>query len=64
MDAHLDMLRPAITNFKGSVEVLSVDSRTGVCEVKYSGPAAVGMGVQAAIKDKFPTLKTVTLVAP
>ena len=57
---HLDMLRPAIQSYGGSVEVLAVDD--GICEVKYEGPAPIGMGIQAAIKDKFPDIRVVELL--
>eukprot|EP00897_Mesotaenium_endlicherianum_P004008 jgi/Mesen1/3635/ME000020S03162 len=62
VNAHLDMLRPAIQNFGGSVEVISVDSSRGTCEVKYKGPPPIGMGIQAAIKDKFPDIRKVVLL--
>ncbi len=42
------------------MQVLSVEQ--GVCTVKFDGPQPIGMGVQAAIKDKFPDIKTVELV--
>ncbi len=58
--SHLDMLRPAIQGYGGSVEVLAVDD--GTCEVKYEGPAPIGMGIQAAIKDKFPDIRVVKLL--
>lgn len=64
VDAHLDMLRPAIKNFGGSVEVISVDSGSGVCEVRFVGPPPIGMGIQAAIQDKFPDIRSVNLLAP
>lgn len=64
VDAHLEMLRPAIRNYGGSVEVVSVDTVKGECQVKYQGPAPIGMGIQAAIKDKFPDIKEVILSAP
>ena len=64
VDAHLEMLRPAIRNYGGSVEVVSVDAVKGECQVKYQGPAPIGMGIQAAIKDKFPDIKEVILSAP
>lgn len=60
VNSHLDMLRPAIKSYGGSVEVLAVSR--GVCEVKYEGPAPIGMGIQAAIKDKFPDIKDVKLL--
>ncbi|KAK2968315.1 hypothetical protein RJ640_021704 [Escallonia rubra] len=57
VDRHLDILRPAIKNFGGSVEVLSVE---GVdCRVKYMGPESIGSGVKAAIKEKFPDIVNV-----
>ena len=31
----------------------------GVCTVSYEGPAPIGMGIRAAIKDKFPDVLTV-----
>eukprot|EP00271_Cylindrocystis_brebissonii_P003289 TRINITY_DN140_c0_g1_i1.p1 TRINITY_DN140_c0_g1~~TRINITY_DN140_c0_g1_i1.p1 ORF type:complete len:506 (+),score=96.06 TRINITY_DN140_c0_g1_i1:175-1692(+) len=62
VDGLLDTLRPAIKNFKGKVEVVSVDVAKALCQVKYKGPPPVGMGIQAAIKDKFPDILTVELV--
>ena len=35
--------------------------KQGVCTVSFNGPAPIGMGVQAAIKDKFPDIKSVEL---
>ena len=57
VDAHLEILRPAIHNYGGFVEVLSVDS--GVCKVRFKGPRPISMGIQAAIKDKFPDITSV-----
>lgn len=57
MNAHLDILRPAIKNFGGSVEVLSVEN--GECSVKYMGPESIGSGIKAAIKEKFPDVVNV-----
>ncbi len=36
--------------------------KQGVCTVKFDGPPPIGMGVQAAIKDKFPDIKSVELM--
>jgi len=58
------MLRPAIRNYGGSVEVVSVDTMKGECQVRFQGPVPIGMGIQAAIKDKFPDIKQVILSAP
>ncbi|KAL5060719.1 hypothetical protein RYX36_032323 [Vicia faba] len=55
---HLEILRPAIKNFGGSVEVLSVEG--GDCVVEYFGPESIGSGVKAAIKEKFPDILSVT----
>ncbi|KAF3656339.1 NifU-like protein 1, chloroplastic [Capsicum annuum] len=57
VNAHLDILRPAIKNFGGSVEVLSVEE--GNCNVKYVGPESIGSGIKAAIKEKFPDIVNV-----
>ncbi|CAN6572599.1 unnamed protein product [Malus baccata var. baccata] len=51
VNRHLDILRPAIKNFGGSVEVLSVEG--GDCHVNYVGPESIGSGIKAAIKEKF-----------
>ena len=60
VNSHLDMLRPAIQGYSGSVEVLAVGD--GICKVKYKGSAPIGMGIQAAIKDKFPDIRVVELL--
>ncbi|CAK7348471.1 unnamed protein product [Dovyalis caffra] len=57
---HLDILRPAIKNFGGSVEVLSVEN--GECRVQYAGPDSIGSGIRAAIKEKFPDIVDVVFV--
>ncbi|KAI3805900.1 hypothetical protein L1987_21788 [Smallanthus sonchifolius] len=59
VNAHLEILRPAITNFGGNVEVLSVNG--GECVVKYTGPESIGSGVKAAIKEKFTDIENVVL---
>ncbi|KAJ0878374.1 putative NIF system FeS cluster assembly, NifU, Fe-S cluster assembly domain superfamily [Helianthus annuus] len=59
VNAHLDILRPAIANFGGNVEVLSV--KDGECVVKYTGPESIGSGVKAAIKEKFTDVENVVL---
>lgn len=45
--------------YGGEIEVLSVED--GVCTVKFKGPRPIAMGIQAAIKDKFPDVKNVVL---
>ncbi|KAG2697741.1 hypothetical protein I3760_07G119200 [Carya illinoinensis] len=57
VNGHLDVLRPAIKNYGGSVEVLSVEG--GDCLVKYVGPESIGTGIKAAIKEKFPDVVNV-----
>ncbi|CAN6700107.1 unnamed protein product [Malus baccata var. baccata] len=57
VNRHLDILRPAIKNFGGSVEVLSVEG--GDCHVNYVGPDSIGSGIKAAIKEKFPDIGNV-----
>lgn len=59
VDEHLNVLRPAIEGYGGKVEVQAVDD--GVCEIRFLGPKPIGMGIRAAIKDKFPDVKEVVL---
>ncbi|KAF5182138.1 Nifu-like protein 1 protein [Thalictrum thalictroides] len=59
VNRHLDILRPAIQNYGGSVEVISIDG--GDCHVKYQGPDSIGSGIKAAIKEKFPDIVNVVL---
>lgn len=61
VNAHLDILRPAIKNYGGSVEVLSIEGED--CLVKYVGPESIGMGIRAAIKEKFKDISTVTFTS-
>ncbi|MQM08530.1 hypothetical protein Taro_041385 [Colocasia esculenta] len=56
---HLDILRPAIKNYGGSVVVISVHG--GECRVKYTGPETIGSGIKAAIKEKFPDIVNVII---
>ncbi|KAK7255672.1 hypothetical protein RIF29_29089 [Crotalaria pallida] len=58
---HLEILRPAIKNYGGSVDVLSIEG--GECHVKYVGPDSIGSGIKAAIKEKFPDILNVTFSA-
>ncbi|KAK9139141.1 hypothetical protein Scep_008822 [Stephania cephalantha] len=58
VNRHLDVLRPAIKNYGGSVEVISVDG--GDCIVNYQGPESIGSGIKAAIKEKFADIINVT----
>ncbi|KAF8387609.1 hypothetical protein HHK36_026262 [Tetracentron sinense] len=57
VNGHLDLLRPAIKNYGGSVEVISVEG--GHCHVRYVGPESIGSGIKAAIKEKFPDIVNV-----
>lgn len=57
VNGHLDVLRPAIKNYGGSVEVLSIEGDH--CLVKYVGPGSIGTGIKAAIKEKFPDIVNV-----
>lgn len=60
IDGHLNTLRPAIHGLGGSVEVLSLEN--GICKIKYAGPEPIGMGVKAAVQDRFRDLKVVEFV--
>lgn len=57
VNGHLDILRPAIKNYGGSVHVLSVEA--GNCLVEYVGPDSIGSGIKAAIKERFPDISNV-----
>nr|GLL42525.1 nifU-like protein 1, chloroplastic [Ipomoea trifida] len=57
VNAHLDVLRPAIKNYGGTVDVLSIEA--GDCHVKYTGPESIGSGIKAAIKERFPDIVNV-----
>lgn len=59
MNSHLDILRPAIKNYGGCVEVLSIAG--GDCVVRYVGPDSIGSGIKAAIKERFPDIVNVEL---
>lgn len=59
MNNHLEILRPAIKNYGGSVQALSVTG--GDCIVRYVGPDSIGSGVKAAIKERFPDIVNVEL---
>ncbi|XP_072961612.1 nifU-like protein 1, chloroplastic [Typha angustifolia] len=61
VDNHLDILRPAIKNYGGSVEVVSVNG--GDCHIKYVGPDSIASGIKAAIKEKFPDIINVSFTS-
>ena len=60
VDAHLNMLRGAITAYGGGVEVVEVNG--GRVVLRYNGPKPIGYGMVAAVKDKFHDLKEVVLL--
>ncbi|XP_057516215.1 nifU-like protein 1, chloroplastic [Amaranthus tricolor] len=57
VNRHLDILRPAIKNYGGEVEVIAIKGAD--CTVKYKGPDTIGSGIKAAIKEKFPDISNV-----
>ncbi|XP_043726222.1 nifU-like protein 1, chloroplastic [Telopea speciosissima] len=57
VNGHLDILRPAIKSYGGSIEVLSIQG--GDCYVRYMGPQSIGSGIKAAIKERFPDIVNV-----
>ncbi|OMO82168.1 hypothetical protein COLO4_23188 [Corchorus olitorius] len=61
VNRHLDILRPAIKNYGGIVEVLSIEG--GECVVNYTGPESIGSGIKAAIKEKFPDITNIVLTS-
>lgn len=60
VDGLLQLLRPAVTNYGGSVEVEAVED--GVCRIAYSGPEPIWNGLRAAVRDKFADLTAVERV--
>lgn len=56
----LNVLRPAISNYKGKVDVLSLEA--GVCQISYEGPEPIWVGVRAAVRDKFPDITEIQRV--
>ncbi|KAE8725749.1 NifU-like protein 1 [Hibiscus syriacus] len=61
VNRHLDILRPTIKNYGGSIEVFSIDG--GECVVNYIGPESIGSGIKAAIKEKFPDITNILLTS-
>ena len=55
----LDLLRPAIQSYGGSVKAEAVSE--GICYVNYTGPDPIWTGVQNAIKDRFEDVQDVVL---
>ena len=51
--------RAAVENYGGKVKVKSAEG--SVCVVQYKGPPPLAKGIQAAIKDRFPTLTTIKI---
>eukprot|EP00887_Chlorella_sp_A99_P006981 scaffold2.g6981.t1 len=60
VDLHLNMLRGAVAAYDGSVDVVSVEN--GVCTLNYEGPKPLAYGLQAAVKDKWPDLRSVVVL--
>ena len=52
----LDKILPAVKGMGGSVEINSVDSRSGTITVTYRGPSKLKKGIELVLKDiKFVT---------
>jgi Fe-S cluster biogenesis protein NfuA len=56
------MLRPAIHNYGGFVQVVSVNPEKGQAVIKYKGPAPIASGVKATIAEAFPDIVQVFIV--
>ncbi|CAM6092402.1 unnamed protein product [Calypogeia fissa] len=61
VDSHLEMLRPALHNYGGFVQVVEVSPEKGLAVIKYKGPP-LASGIQAAIKDAFPDINEVVVL--
>lgn len=60
VDAHLNLVRPAIVAMGGAVEVASLEG--GVCTLRYRGPPPLAKGLVAAVRDQFPDVTGVEVV--
>ncbi|XP_002968899.2 uncharacterized protein LOC9651475 [Selaginella moellendorffii] len=61
LNGQIDMLRSAIEGYGGVVQLATVDPAKGECQIKYKGPVPLGLGIKAAIRDKFPELNVVLI---
>ncbi len=59
---HLEVLAPAIKAYGGVVVVKKLQA--GVCVIGFRGPAPLGQGIAAAVRDKFPDIREVLLEEP
>lgn len=59
VDQQLNMLRGAVRQLGGAVEVASVGG--GVVVLHFRGPPAIGKGLAAAVRDAFPDVRDVVL---
>ncbi|CAM6086802.1 unnamed protein product [Calypogeia fissa] len=62
VDSYLEMLRPALHNYGGFVQVVEVSPEKGLAVIKYKGPPLLASGIQAAIKDAFPDINEVVVL--
>ena len=66
----LDLIRPALMNDGGNVELVDVDEATGTVKVKLVGACGscpmstmtLKMGIEAAMKEQVPGVKEVVQV--
>ena len=67
VDKALDLIRPALQNDGGDVQVVDVDEATGVVKVKLTGACGscpmsqmtLRMGVERVLREEIPDLKEV-----
>lgn len=66
----LDLIRPALENDGGNVELIDVDEATGTVKVKLVGACGscpmsqmtLRMGVERVLREQVPTIKEVVAV--
>ncbi|CAI5485585.1 unnamed protein product [Closterium sp. Naga37s-1] len=64
VENHLSqVLQPTLSKYGASASAVSLDLVKGFCEVRFEGPPPMAMGIQAALKDKFPEIRLVKLVS-
>ena len=57
VDKFLDQIRPAITHYKATAVVSSVED--GMCVIAYKGPPMIAPGIRDAVQEAFDDLETV-----
>lgn len=60
IDAHLNVVRPAIMSMGGAVEVVAVEG--GKATLRYKGPPPLAKGLVAAVQEQFKDVREVEVL--